>query len=208
MRRFQRNLAAAAAISDDLVWIYGEQGAIVEWDEKCRNVASLKTWESVLPGFAQVLRTAGGDLDSYRKLADRGLMKRLRIDSSGPFCLTNAAVHKVSCQDRVCAGDVLYLRMKKSGPFPSVCVNWLKDGRSAKVDESGLVIPGKDKASMSPECVLDERFVIPEGANGLELVLGAPWAKRSGVCYRDLELYVFEQKDAFGRDKETGNKGK
>lgn len=197
MRRFQRNLAAATAVSDDLIWMYGERGTIVDWDVKGNPwFRQNPTWESQLPGFAQILRTAGGGLRSFRELADKGLLKRLALESAGPVRLTDNVPKRIACRDRVHAGDVVYVRMKKAGPYPSVSVKWTKGGGPAKVKSSGLLVPEGDKAGSLSECTIDERFVVPEGADGLELVLGAPWAKRASVTYRDLELYVFEQKDA------------
>lgn len=193
MRRFQRNLAAATAIADDLIWVYGERGTIIDWDEKYHPFLEYPTCDAQLPGFAQALRTAGGDLTSFRALADKGLLKRLTVDAADPVSLTNNATKTVVCTDRVHAGDVVYLRLKKTGPYPSVSVRWTKDGHPVKVSGSGLLIPTAG-GETGADGVLDERFVVPEGTDGLNILLGAPWAKRANVTYRDIELFVFEQK--------------
>jgi len=195
MRRFQRNLAAASAIADDLIWMYGEQGTIIDWDVKNHKWLQYPTWETLLPGFSQILRTAGGDLSSFRVLAESGKLKRLTLDAAGTISLTNCAPVIVASPDRLYAGDVVYVRMKEMGPYPSISLQWIKDGVPVRVNDSGILIPPECQEECS-ERMLDERFVVPEGANGLKIILGAPWAKRTCVHFKDLELFVFEQKDA------------
>ena len=61
IERFEDNLSAAMKYSDDLVWIYGERGTWVDWDDKRHAKLKPMPWQKRIPGFVKALRVAAGD---------------------------------------------------------------------------------------------------------------------------------------------------
>lgn len=61
VERLEENFADAARFCDDMVWVYGEKGTLIDWDRKDNTKMRAKTWEERLPGFRRALRIAAGD---------------------------------------------------------------------------------------------------------------------------------------------------
>ena len=61
VERLEDNLAAAVRYCDDLVWVYGERGTWVDWDDKHHAKLKPMPWQKRIPGFVRALRVAAGD---------------------------------------------------------------------------------------------------------------------------------------------------
>ena len=77
---FRQNAIAASEVADDVIWVYGERGAWVDWDRKHTPKLNRPTWESQLPGLARAIRLASGRLSAARKMAAEGAMTNLVTD--------------------------------------------------------------------------------------------------------------------------------
>ena len=76
VKRFAIHFAGAMHVSDEYVWVYGEKGSWIDWDEKRGDAAlSSPTWETQLPGLADMFRAAKGEPVSVR-ICDEGLENR------------------------------------------------------------------------------------------------------------------------------------
>ena len=54
--RFTANIAQAARVAEDYLWVYGEKGLVVPWMRDTKRFRSYKTWEELLPGFTAAIR--------------------------------------------------------------------------------------------------------------------------------------------------------
>ena len=61
IERLEDNLASAVRHCDDCVWIYGERGTWVDWDDKHHPKLKPMPWTRRIPGFARALRIAAGN---------------------------------------------------------------------------------------------------------------------------------------------------
>ena len=61
VERLEDNLAVAVRYRGDLVWIYGERGTWVDWDNKHHPKMKPMPWRKRIPGFTRALRVAAGD---------------------------------------------------------------------------------------------------------------------------------------------------
>ena len=76
----RQNVLAAAAVADDCLWVYGEAGAWVDWDDKRSAKMRGKTWNSQLPGVAQTMRLAADRVGAMRDLVAAGQLTNLVAD--------------------------------------------------------------------------------------------------------------------------------
>lgn len=77
LSRFADNLTGAFAVADDCIWAYGERHTLIDWAPKDREMFKHTTWESRMPGIAQVFRAAVGDFSWYAREAKAGHFENL-----------------------------------------------------------------------------------------------------------------------------------
>jgi hypothetical protein len=73
----RQNVMAAAAVADDCIWVYGEAGTWVDWDDKRSSKMKGKTWNSQLTGFSQTMRLAADRVGVMRELAATGRLTNM-----------------------------------------------------------------------------------------------------------------------------------
>lgn len=225
LKRFQRNLASAVEQADDLVWVYGETGTLVDWDVKKDRRTQYPTWESRLPGFAQMLRTAVGDRDVIRRMVADGTMTNLAenagcdgvgasvpagfgtwtreknppadlfsrsesegLSRPGALRLAGKGSFSTSAIQNLKPGDVVYVRVMVKGRHPSLSIGWKKDFVYDWSKEQGWLQVASEASSDGWQ-LYDGSFLVPEGINGLGLVMAAPWSERSPVYFDDIGIY-------------------
>lgn len=204
-RQFLCDLTDAASAADDLVWIYGKQGTLVDWDVKDHAWLQCPTWESRFAGYGRVLRTAGGGLEPFREGLLRGELRKLALevrkgDEPGAFVYTNKnKTQRYTVAEALRPGDVVYVRFREKGRFPHLALTWMANKeRLSRVGKSGrwaseLFIP--DPVASDDEWRwIDGRFVVPEGADGFGLLAWGPLAHRYNLAFEAIECYTFRQK--------------
>jgi len=201
-RRFILNLSDAASAADDLVWIAGKGGTLVDWELKGTESKGLTTWESQFGCFARVLRTAGGDLVPFREGVLRNELRKLVLevrkgDAPGAFVFTNSnKTQRYTVGEPLRAGDVVYVRFREKGQYPHLALTWKFEKKSlprangSEQVKSELIIPS-DRTSDDEWRWIDERFVVPEGADGLELLVWGPLARRHSIAFEEVEVYLY-----------------
>ena len=118
--RLEENMTDAVRFCDDIVWVYGEKGTLVDWDRK-RDHLARPTWESQLPGLAKALRIAAGD--GAALLAD----------------IASGAVTNL-IRNAACNGDG-GKALPREYWFDSA-TGWPPEGNVVQTDEDGCTKPG------------------------------------------------------------------
>ena len=203
-RRFLRNLTDAASQADELVWIYGKRGTLVDWDVKGCEELREPTWESRFDGYAHALRTAGGDFEWFRKGLQRGELRKLALevrkgDAVGAFAFTNKnKTQRYTVGELLRPGDVIYARFHGKGRYPHLALTWKANGLtllhrgSSAVRNEELIVPAAGTSDDEWRWI-DARFVVPEGADGLGLLVWGPLAHRHTLAFDAIECYRFQE---------------
>lgn len=199
-RRFLRNLTDAASQADELVWIYGKRGTLIDWDAKGGEELREPTWESQFDGYARALRTAGGDLVWFREGLQRGELRKLALevrkgDAVGAFAFTNKnRTQRYTVGETLCPGDVVYVRFREKGRYPHLALTWKSNEQtllrrgSFEARNEELIVPAAGTSDDDWRWI-DVRFVVPEGADGLGLLAWGPLAHRHPLAFDAIECY-------------------
>ena len=222
------NMFEAGAICDECVWLYGENGTWIDWDSKWHKNRQFPTWESQIPGLADIIRLSVGDYASLRRAVKEGRAKNL---VSNPHCDPASSDGKVPPPFEACAeqkwatsamtacvadigaarpgalryggggaitfksaealkpGQVVYANLKAKGDYPVANVAWCKDGRwNWHPDCHYLATPSS--VNERGWKTLEGCFTVPEGAEGVGLILSGAASLEKPVYFDDIGLFV------------------
>lgn len=212
------NLDGALRSADDLVWIYGERGMIVDWD--CHHHAHLRQqcWEERLPGLYRLFRVLTGKSDpDAAKLKD--LLPNSGCDASGggipaPFRTwtdqKNPPAGLFAHDPAVGASKPGSLRVSGKGCFTA----FVKDLGCGDIVTVSLMAKG-DHPVVNVACCknnawqwelqqnylvpqseptpdgwqkLEVSLVVPSGADGIGIIMGADVSSKGPVWFDDIQV--------------------
>ena len=124
IERLEENFADAARFCDDVLWIYGERGTLIDWDRKDSPKLNCKTWEERLPGFRRALWIAAGDGSVIEQDMARGTLTNLLKNSGCELAAGEEVSRKFGTWER--KGDIpkseLYAYDAQSGCSKPGCI--------------------------------------------------------------------------------------
>lgn len=187
LNRLQRNLASAVDAADDLVWVYGEKGTLVDWDVKNDRRLEFPTWESNLPGLARTIRLAAGDRVAMRKMVADGIMTNL-AEKMGMQRVAGKGYAVARVHGALKSGEIVHARVRVKGAWPKASIGWKTGDRFDWSKGQGWL----DSAETDAQDwrLFEGRFVVPEGMDGLGLVMSAPLSSdENPVLFDDIGVF-------------------
>ena len=209
LEHFRRNLVQSLQVADEYVWIYGENGRLIDW--KCavtKNQESTdkrRLWEDVIPGMTETMMLAK-DPDALFEMrkkvyAARGELKNLARDcKSVPAKFSYSAEGKafssktVRSVKGVIPGEVYEVRQEfRSGMkegFPVVKVQWRTKGKS--VGEKVATVLEYESGKPNDWSWVRKIVRVPEGADELLISFSAVLKPGESVSPRRTEVFKIE----------------
>ena len=221
LEHFRRNLVQSLQVADEYVWVYGENGRLIDW--KCavtknqEATEKRRLWEDVIPGMTETMLLAKDPDALYemrrKEYAARGELKNLAEDCKSvpaKFSYSDEGKEFASKTTRsvkgVRAGEVYEVGQEfRSGikdGYPSIKVSWRAKAKPVAEDEAVAL----EFASGKPNdwCWMRKVVMVPEGAD--ELVVHFSARLKPGETAGARRTEVFKLEDAPGAFEKVSRK--
>lgn len=206
LNHLRLNLEQSLQVADEYVWIYGENGRLIDW--KCavskhqESTEKRRLWEDQIPGFTETMMMAK-DPDAFlemrkkeygahgglKNLAEGGtaLPARFFYSAEGREFVskTTRSVKGVREGEIYEVGQEVRTGMKEG--FPSVKVSWLAKG--VRTAENAVTELKYASGKPTDWCWMRGYVTVPEGADELVLSLSAVLKPGETAAARRTEVF-------------------
>ena len=216
LEHFRRNLVQSLQVADEYVWIYGENGRLIDW--KCAVTKSQEStdtrrlWEDVIPGMTETMMLAK-DPDALFEMRKKEYSARGELENLAKDCKSVPVKYSYSPEGKefssktihsvkgVIPGEIYEVaqefRSNAKDRLPTVTVEWRAKGKS--VAENGATRLESASGNPADWCWVRKTVTVPEGAD--ELVLNFSAVLKPGESVTPRKTEVFKIEDAYGAFK-------
>lgn len=222
LEHFRRNLVQSLQVADEYVWIYGENGRLIDW--KCAVTKSQEAtdrrrlWEDVIPGMTETMMLAK-DPDALFEMRKKEYSARGELVNLAKDCKSVPVKYSYSSEGKefssktvrsvkgVIPGEIYEVaqefRSNAKDGLPTVMVEWRAKGKSV----AGKYATRLEGASGNPAdwCWARKTVTVPEGVDELVLKFSAVLKPGESVTPRKTEIFKIE--DAYGAFKASVKSG-
>ncbi len=216
------NLEQSLQVADEYVWIYGENGRLIDW--KCAVTKNQEAtdrrrlWEDVIPGMTETMMLAK-DPDAFLEMRKKEYSARGELVNLAKDCKSVPVKYSYSSEGKefssktvrsvkgVIPGEIYEVaqefRSNAKDRLPTVMVEWRAKGKSV----AGKYATRLESASGNPAdwCWVRKTVTVPEGADELVLKFSAVLKPGESVTPRKTEIFKIE--DAYGAFKASVKSG-
>lgn len=222
LEHFRRNLVQSLQVADEYVWIYGENGRLIDW--KCavtknqEATEGRRLWEDVIPGMTETMMLAK-DPDALFELRKKEYAERGELVDLAKGCKSIPAKFSYSAEGRefssktvrsvkgVSAGEVYEVgqefRSAMKDGFPTVKISWRAKGKS--VAENAATALENVTGNPNDWRWMRKTVTVPDGAD--ELVVSFSAVLKPGETAVTRRTEVFKIEDAYDAFKSSAKSG-